>query len=272
MNKDFAWFLGFLASDGSIVRPTYRSKGDESHLIFCIKNTDIKVLEKVKNILQTNANIREYPNYKSPQAQLNVYDRKDIIEQYGDIKRKVPEDVLRYERHYMRGLVDGDGCLNYRSDRKSFRINIINQERDIVDWFGKTLHEKLNVSHKEPRFKPQDNLWILEWEGKVARLIAWYLYHGDIQSSVLDRKLKYYQEYLLGDSKDYTYHEELIKAANLKLINNHLLMVTNSQDTLRWCHIIQKLLMVKSTPIPVNKGKTKYYELYLPMANMQDMT
>ena len=129
MNKEFAWFLGWLLTDGSITRPTYRGKGDESHIQFCLHVCDEEVLYKIKTVLQTRANVKTYPTYQSQQCKLRVYDRKDIVNDYADIKKHIPKDIEGYERHFIRGLVEGDGCLHYRESRKTIRINFLNQEK-----------------------------------------------------------------------------------------------------------------------------------------------
>ena len=269
MNKDFAWFLGFLLSDGSIVHPAYRSKGDESHISFCLNIKDSEVLYKIKSIINTKAAVRLYPDYKSPSAVLAIYDRKDLVKNYQKIKVEIPEIPSLYRRHFMRGLVDGDGCLHQRKDRNSFRINFINQNKEIVNWFSQILSEELGIEFKTPKWKKQDNLWIVEWEGKIARLIAWFLYHGDVSSSVLDRKKTYYEFHILEDRKNMNEFEEFIKAIGLSYDDSYIHMNVPSSSTLKWCHIVQKCTGIKSVPVFHNKGKNKYYSLYLPSANTQ---
>ena len=74
MTKDFAWFLGWLFTDGHIPR-----KGSSGYitglLSFNCQYLDTEVLYKIKNILDSSANVREYPNYKSPQSQLRIYNK-----------------------------------------------------------------------------------------------------------------------------------------------------------------------------------------------------
>jgi|SRR5579875_3476216 len=263
MNKEFAWVLGMLLSDGSIINPSYRKKGDERHLNWTLHIKDKEVLEKIKTILNTKANIAEYPEYKSPQAKLRIYDRMDIVEKYADIKSKIPEDIIGYERHIMRGMVDGDGCLHYRKNRGSFRINFINEVYEIVEWFSKTLSKFIGIPLKEPKYKPQDHLWIVEWEGKVAKYIAWFLYHGDIEHCVLKRKYDYYKKYVLNKKNSDSYLEELLNSLDLKIKDKKISMNTHWGTTLDWCKMLQFVLK-PCIPIPVNKGKKKYYELYLP--------
>ena len=264
MNNEFAWFLGTLISDGSIVRPTRVNRGDERHISYCLHYKDYNMLVKIAKILNTRALVRKYPQYQSPQCQLNVYDRKDIIEKYDDIKESVPKNVDGYERHLIRGIVDGDGCLSYRENRKSFRFNIINQNRQIIEWCSHAISRNLNIAYKEPKYKEKDHIYIIEWEGRIARLIIWWLYHGNIDNMVLDRKHLFYKEQILKNRKFLSKEEEFIFAIGAVKEKGKILPCIQAQSTLEWCHIIQKQLSYKTQPIFSNKGQTKYYYLYIP--------
>ncbi len=272
MNKEFAWFLGWLLTDGSITRPTYRNKGDETHIQFCLHVKDAELLEKIRTVIQTNATVKVYPLYKSPQSTLRVYDRKDICKSYSNIKHEIP-DINGYERHFIRGLIEGDGCLHYRQNRNSFRINFINTDLKIVKWVSSMISSSLGIQYKEPRYKQQDHLYIIEWEGKVAKLIAWWLFHGDINNCCLNRKLQYYNTYVCPQIYDYDI--SLLIATDCIINNTNVQLKVAHYESLRWAHIIQKLLHIKTTPITVNKGQKKYYELYIhknQIANTQDTT
>ena len=263
MNKEFAWFLGMLLSDGSITRPKYRNKGDESHIQFCIKNTDKEVLYKIKNILNTRATIHEYPNYKSPQAKLRIYDRKDIISEYGDIKTKVPDSIKGFERHFLRGICDGDGCIYVRKNRHgSVTIQIINECKDIIDWVYNIVEEKLGIEKKESRYTEKDHIYEFRFEGRVARMIIWWMYHGDIEHCSLNRKRNKYKNEILSDETN-DYDLEIIDAVKASIVDDNIIPNVSANLTLKWCHIIQKQLKMKTTPVFHNKGKTKYYMLHI---------
>lgn len=264
MDKNFSWFLGTLLSDGSITKPTYRKKGDETHIQYCIHIKDVEMLHKIKTILKTEANIKEYPNYKSPQCKIRIYDRKDITKKYASIKEEIPEDIKGFERHFIRGIVDGDGCMNYRKNRDSFRINIINEKENIVDWCSKTISYELKIKYKKPKFKEKDNIYIIEYEGRIANLISWWLYHGNIQNCCLERKYKYYKKYILNN-EDVHGDDELLTAVKAKKADfKNISPNINASKTLEWCHMLQKQLSFNTIPVFHNKGKTKYYELYIP--------
>ena len=265
--------LGYLLSDGNITYMQYRGKGDETHMQFICKYDDREVMYKLKNVLHTSANVHEYPNYKSPQAKLCPYDRIDIINEYSNIKKQIPEDKIKgYERHFIRGLIDGDGTLSCRKDRNTFRLGFVNQVENITQWVTKTICEKLNLPSKNPRWSKQNNLWEVLWEGNIARLIAWWLYHGNVQHCSLQRKLDKYKSVILQNQSYNNYDDELIKAVNAFYDeNNEIAFVTPGNQTLDWCKRLQKLLTFNAVPVFHNKGKRKYYHLYIPVVNTQNL-
>lgn len=270
MDKRFAWFLGYLATDGHL--------GEYQSISFCIHQKDTEGLDKIKDILHTQNEVK-LAHYKNqcPTARLQISDRKDIPKEYWDIKLLPPKEKIKgFERHYIRGLVDGDGCINYRPERNSFRVSLINESFEILDWVAWWYHKELGTPPKTP-IMHKDNIFDLRYEGKIGKLIAWYLYNGNIQDCCLQRKLDYYKQYFLSKKQISNGLEEFIIALNLEFKEDRLLMNTFSEDTLRWCHIIQKQfdkLGIKSTPIPAqgyfksgrgSRGKTKeYYQLYVP--------
>ena len=265
MNKEFAWFLGYLLSDGSIVRPKYRSKGDETHLSFTCKFDDTEVLHKVKNILQTKAVVHNYPSYKSPHSKLRVYDRKDIVERYPDIKTHIPDDISGFERHFIRGLFDGDGCLYHRVSRDSFVMNFVDENQNITQWVADIIAKALLLPKKDARYRPKDHLWEIAWEGNTARLIAWWLYHGDINHCVLDRKLKKYQECVLNCLISENENINILRAAKAFIDeNNEIAFKVPSLQTLDWAKRLQNVLSFNTIPVFHNKGRRKYYHLYVP--------
>ena len=278
MNKDLAWLLGYLLSDGSICRPRYRSKGDETHLVFICKYDDRGILSKVQKVLGTRARIHEYPHYKSPQAKLEIFDRRDIIDEYADIKTTIPIDKIKgYERHFIRGAVDGDGTLSIRhrpGKPASFRLGFINEHQNIAQWVSDTITSTLLLDKKEARWIPQSNVWEVMWEGNIARLIAFWLYHGDIEACCLDRKRQKYLDGVLNGMNFETLDDEIIHVSKAKKTVDTIEFSLPNLNTLPWCKRLKNLLSYNTVPVFHNKGRRKYYNLYIPKnvrtANMQD--
>lgn len=276
VNKEFAWFLGYLLSDGCINKPKYRGKGDEIHLSFICKIDDKEVLYKVKEILQTKAVVHEYPNYKSPHAKLRSYDCKDIIKKYADIKTTIPPDIVGFERHFIRGLFDGDGCLYYRASRDSFVMNFVDEVKEITQWVANTITTNLLLPQKQAKYRVKDHLWEIAWEGNTARLIAWWLYHGDISHCSLKRKLEKYQQCVLNCLPSKNENINILRASKAFIDeNDEIAFLVPSLQTLDWAKRLQHVLSFNTIPVFHNKGRRKYYHLYVPdkssIADMRDI-
>lgn len=276
MNSKMAWFLGYLLSDGAITHPSYRGKGDETHMQFICKYADRELMHKVKAILGIKAVVHDYSEYKSPQPKIRVYDRRDIIDEFSDIKERVPVEAIKgYERDFIRGCVDGDGTISYRASRNAVRFGFIDEKKEITDWVCDTLVDTLMLPPKAPRWVPQNNVWEILWEGNLARLIIWWLYHGDIDDCCLSRKHELYKKYVLDNNTFDNQDQELLYVSHTVLDErNEIMPIADSNRTLAWCKRIQHLLDVNSTPVFHNKGTHKYYRLHIKdsdfIANMRD--
>jgi len=117
--EEKAYALGFIAADGGIP-DNGRSVRIELHA------KDVHILRDIRRAMGSNARISEkryaeYPNrgpykliYFSSQklvadlARHGVTPRKSLTLQYPRLPRK-------HERHYLRGLFDGDGCIRAES-------------------------------------------------------------------------------------------------------------------------------------------------------------
>lgn len=263
MTKDFAWFLGWLFTDGHI--PQKGSSLYKSGLLsFNCQHSDTEVLHKIKNILNSSANVCEYPDYKSPQSQLRIYN-KNLSSKYENIKHCIPIDEIKnFERHFIRGVVDGDGCIHYRESRNSIILNITNADSESLQWITNTITNKLLLPCKNIKPVIHDNTNVVKWEGNVAKLIVWWLYHGDIDSCCLLRKYNKYKEVILHNKKFKNYDEELLYAVNAQIEDNEIGFNVPSLNSLDWAKRLQNLLSYKTQPIYHNPGRRKYYKLYIP--------
>lgn len=264
MTKDFAWFLGWLFTDGYI--PKEGSKAYNKGIMqFICKYSDTEVLYKIKNILETKTNVHEYPNYKSPQSKLDIYDCKEISYKYQDIKNNIPvDDIKDFERHFIRGVVDGDGCIHYRKARDSIILNITNADSKSLQWITDTITNKLLLPAKKIKPVIRDNTNVVKWEGNIAKLIVWWLYHGNIENCCLLRKYNKYKEAILHNKEFENYNEELLYAVNAQIEKNEIGFNVPSLNSLDWAKRLQSLLSYKTQPVFHNPGKRKYYKLYIP--------
>ncbi len=236
------------------------------YLSFICKYSDREILSKIKKILGTKNDVHDYPEYKSPQSRLNVCDRPDISMKYTKIKSEVPiEDIKGFERHFIRGLFDGDGTLSTRKNRGTFRIGFIDEKENITQWVSDTITNALKLDYKKCRWVPQNNVYEVLWEGNIANLIAFWLYHGDIENCCLQRKLEKYKSDVLNNKTFDSLDEEMLYAAKAYINQeNEVAFNVPGLQTLKWCHRVQNLLSYNTTPVFHNKGRRKYYHLHIP--------
>jgi hypothetical protein len=66
-----------------------------------------------------------------------------------------------------------------------------------------------------------------------------------------------------------------IRAAHGYIKDNHIILTVPSDQTLHICHKLQSILSFNTVPVYHNKGKQKYYQLYIPdhdlAVNMQSI-
>lgn len=276
MTKELAWLLGYLLSDGHFAKN--KDGLLNNTLSFICKYDDREVLYKVKAILKSKNKVGEYPYCKSPSAQLKACNCAEIVSQFHNLKTVIPEsEIVGFERHFIRGLVDGDGsiCIRIRKGTTTCRFSFINEYPQIVQWVTNTISTMIGIPLKSIRYVSQSHVWETQREGSYARIIAWWLYHGNIEHCCLERKRqKYLQEVADGkifDSED----EAILYVAKAYTKDNAIHMNKPSMNTLTWCHILQKMLSFKTTPVFHNPGKRKYYLLHIPersktIVNTQD--
>ena len=270
MTPEFAWFLGYLFSDGSVKD----SSGDGIFNFLC-KYDDRELMYKVKEILQSKNTVHEHPEYNRPRAQLRVSDKKELWQQYQNIKTVIPvQDIKGYERHFIRGAWDGDGTLSIRKRYETFRMSFTDDIPGTAQWIADHLTNTLDLNHKEARWSPQNNTYEIQWEGITARLIAWYLYHGNINHCSLSRKLQRYKDFILHNQVFTEPWQEMLYSVKGYIdFSGEIAFSLPGLQTLEWCQRLQKLLPFNTVPVFHNKGKRKYYHLYIPQhtINTQDL-
>ena len=118
---------------------------------------------------------------------------------------------------------------------KESSIEIIPREKYTV----KDLH---SIISKE-LLLPIKNKDTFSYKGKSARLIIWWL--------------------VLKDYDEYNTDEQFLDFIDASIFGNNIIPNVRADESLKWCHIIQKQLKMKTTPVFHNKGKTKYYMLHI---------
>ena len=130
---------------------------------------------------------------------------------------------------------------------------------------SKTICNALKLPLKNVRYVSQSHVYEILWEGNIAKLIAFWLYSGDIKDCSLNRKRNKYYNDVLDNKYFKELDQELLCVVNAYINNdNEIAFNVPGLQTLEWCKRVQNLLSFNTVPVFHNKGKRKYYHLYIP--------
>lgn len=190
-NEKAAYLLGFIYAEGSV-------SVKKETLGIALSIVDLYILEELKSFLEYEAPIQIY-KAKTPTGKIKEYCRLSVHSQviirkflnlgivrkrgwfYELLLDKLPSNVYR---HFIRGIVDGDGCLD-RSKRNNARLRIYEQG-DILTWISDVFNQELGLPIKEP--KQRTGIMCLEYGGgaQARKAITWLYQDAQI---FLERKI-----------------------------------------------------------------------------------
>lgn len=183
ITEESAYWIGFILADGNIYHPPKRSK----QLNMGLAARDWEHLEKFKKFIGSNKSLY----YNKNAVFISFYSNRiaEKLAEYGIVPRKskiakVPE-ILKNNRHFWRGMVDGDGWVTrYRANDRPL-IGICGT-LNIVDGFQSFVKNilpmyKVHKVYIKSEFNSQISVC-----GKWATKIIHLLY--DNCSVALDRK------------------------------------------------------------------------------------
>lgn len=179
-SEEKAYWLGFLAADGSI------SKGGQ--LTLQLAEKDLHHLTKFYNFMKGFGKISKYSTilndkeffgyrvgFQNHQLQndlnnLGIIPNKTINL---SLSNSIPQSLYH---HYLRGLVDGDGCfyVSKRDDQKGFSLC---SSKKVVDEVQKYLLS--NIDLNKTKIDEKTNCAYVKYKGNLStRKIANFLYKG----------------------------------------------------------------------------------------------
>lgn len=200
--EEKSYWLGFLYADGCIM-----DTGSNIRLSLAINVGDIEHLEKFKEFLNTDAPIHIYKsNYGTEYCRIQILDKYlcgQLINK-GVYIRKT--EILTFPsfldkslvRHFIRGYIDGDGCITYHNlnknkDKMVFALKICSTKAMLLEINNYLPRKNKNHPALEKRIKNDVDNYSITYGGNLQVLnILNYLY--DNANIYLKRK---YERYLL---------------------------------------------------------------------------
>lgn len=275
ITDSLTWVLGWAQTDGSFDK-------DRPRVQFRVEPKDIDVLEKIKYILDdTDNKISIKPNNGglTQIAEFKLTNR--FLHGFKYLKTEAPPELTPTQtRSFIRGLFEGDGSLYWDPKCKHSVVEFTNNNPHVVEYVSKTFSYLLDFPPKEIkvdnklRFKDKFKSELkpsyrIYWTGRRANLIAWYLWHGEIENTSLDRKRNLYLTQVLGNNIEKEELLNLLTALKCDLYDDKIHINVRADLTLEWAKRIKHLLCANATPIILkstsNKGKRiDYFGLHVP--------
>lgn len=194
------YILGFIAADGCIYLRKY--KNISYSLLIHIGAKDIDILKSIKEIMQFNGKIyfSKRRNIKwDDQCSIDIRSDK-ICKKLNDIgitprkslTLKWPNISDKYISHFVRGYVDGDGCI--RIDKNKQLVCHICGTKEFLT----VLLEKFRQFSKKERgsLYKHKNIYNLTYAGnKIANMFCDWIYQDSNPNIRLARKYNIYMEH-----------------------------------------------------------------------------
>ena len=153
-SEEKAYWLGFLYADGNV-------SSTINNVEISLSATDINHLEKYRRFLKNESPVKvgitSYNGKKYSRCRLSVTNKhfKEQLISLGCIPNKslnlrFPKEIFKYDDlkyHFIRGYVDGDGCISFTKSGK-LALQIIGTKeflygiKDIFPVFSNLMHDK----------------------------------------------------------------------------------------------------------------------------------
>lgn len=151
--EEKAYFLGLFFADGSVVLD---KSGKRSPMIsIALKLSDIKIIEKFKEVLNLSSALR-YDKREGKETvgigfrnekMANDLSKYGIIPQKTYLTKKLPKVPESLERHFLRGLLDGDGSIYQETKSQKYRIDFCSCHKSICEDFRSRCNKFLNIQN-----------------------------------------------------------------------------------------------------------------------------
>jgi intein-encoded DNA endonuclease-like protein len=191
--ENMAYVLGFIFSDGNITETIRNGYSDK--LAFGLHKKDLDILKKIKRELSAEQKLSFSKNYVyfGVYSQIIVNDLKKLGVSYRkslEVNRgKIPNVPQKYIRHFIRGIVDGDGSIHF--DKRNYPTLSVCGRKDTMTFIKKHFLAKFSLNSKiiQPKKNGKlSNVFYISYRSNSAKILINYLYNN--AKIYLERKFK----------------------------------------------------------------------------------
>ena len=197
--EEKAYLIGLLITDGSI---RDGKNNHQSSLRLQLKIEDEYMIKKLKTELNSS-NIIQYDNRPGKKcAGIEIVNQKicDDLAKFQIVPNKtyildnirldlIPQNL---QRHYLRGLIDGDGSVGIEGPYSQPYLSFCGYNKNFVMSFQNAIDDYLKEENHNKICK--GNAYVCKWKGrkKVPQILKWLYKDATIY---LERKKKFYDLY-----------------------------------------------------------------------------
>lgn len=209
-SEEYWYFTGFVASDGYI---------SDEKVELCLNKKDEEILKRFRNMISPEKPIYDKPNTRSKKFTIHS---KKIAKHYKELfgmttnnKHKemvfpnVPDEYLK---DFIRGVFDGDGCIDTTIAYKKFdnytkkyygpRTRILGNYK-FLNTMIERIRRHIPNKVKKVQKKGKENVWYVSYTFKCSESLMNWLYKN--ATIYLKRKYKKYKEVIEGKHEDIIY-------------------------------------------------------------------
>jgi hypothetical protein len=200
LNEESSYILGLIFADGNV---TYDPKKHYC-LTITASEKDAHHLEKIRKLLSSSKPLLYATKTKSYRLIVNnkhiikrlmslgVIPRKSLIVEFPNI----PKEQIR---HFIRGVIDGDGTVRYLQRKRSpyFEISLCSGSLKFCEGFVKTIKEEVGIDANIRKIG--DHCYSIQYSCNRGKLLAKYIYSDS--AIFLNRKYDKYKEHVLEAKK-----------------------------------------------------------------------
>lgn len=199
-----AYWLGFIYADGCVICNPERRNYELS--IQLNKNDDY-ILSKLSENIGGNHKLKyihsrkEFNGYKyeTDSCILRVYAKQivDDLINNGVVPDKTNQrdfpECNEYFVAFLRGFLDGDGCIYIQSNKNLIMVNFTNSNYEFLNYLNNQLKNQMNISGN--MYKEKDKKYrLIIYRKKDVKILLDNIY-SDLSYSYLSRKYQIYKSY-----------------------------------------------------------------------------
>lgn len=186
-NEEFAYWVGFLLADGCISE----EKEGSDRLIIALNKKDKGHLVALRRWLRSNHPISNLPKTNAVRLSIRSQQLCDMLREFGVTPRKsltaIPDHRLVDNRHFWRGMLDGDGTIFVDGRDELFNLGLLGTY-DVCRRFWQFCYHLDHTFGDVSICKSPWKGYSVRTSGRKAKFIARIVYKG--ANVALSRKKK----------------------------------------------------------------------------------